>query len=108
MCALRKSAFVDAALRALESRGFSAIGVFTSSLRIATRLECRSRLRLLPDFPDIIVNTVSFPVFTFELVEARHHEADGHTFEVIGAPASSGGFAAGRRRARRGVNPRGA
>jgi len=68
--------FVDAALRALESRGFSAIGVFTSSLRDCDATGMPLALRLLPDFPDIIVNTVSFPV----------PEGYGTPFEVIGVP----------------------
>jgi cobaltochelatase CobN len=68
--------FVDAALRALESRGFSAIGVFTSSLRDCDGAGMPLALRLLPDFPDIIVNTVSFPV----------PQGHGAPFEVIGAP----------------------
>ena len=69
--------FVDAALRALESRGFSAIGVFTSSLRDCDATGVPLALRLLPDFPDIIVNTVSFPASP---------QGCGTPFEVIGAP----------------------
>jgi cobaltochelatase CobN len=78
--------FVDAALRALESRGFSAIGVFTSSLRDRDATGVPLALRLLPDFPDIIVNTVSFPVFTSSSLDAPRPQADGTPFEVIGAP----------------------
>src|SRR5258708_38532151 len=73
--------FVDAALRALESRGFSAIGVFTSSLRDRDATGLPLALRLLPDFPDIIVNTVSFPVFTLSSLEAPAPRADGTPFE---------------------------
>jgi cobaltochelatase CobN len=70
-------AFVDAALRALESDGFAAIGVFTSSLRDHDAAGIPLALRQLPDFPDIIVNTVSFP---------SHHEGGAKPFEAIGAP----------------------
>ncbi len=45
--------FVDAALRAVESRGFSAVGVFTSSLRDCDATGVPLALRLLPDSPDI-------------------------------------------------------
>lgn len=78
--------FVDAALRALESRGFSAMGVFTSSLRDRDATGVPLALRLLPDFPDIIVNTVSFPVFTLSSLEAPAPQADGTPFEAIGTP----------------------
>jgi cobaltochelatase CobN len=78
--------FVDAALRALESRGFSAIGAFTSSLRDCDATGMPLALRLLPDFPDIIVNTVSFPVFTLSSLERAPPPGYGTPFEVIGAP----------------------
>jgi cobaltochelatase CobN len=78
--------FVDAALRALESRGFSAIGVFTSSLRDCDATGMPLALRLLPDFPDIVVNTVSFPVFTSSSPESPPPPGYGTPFEVIGAP----------------------
>ena len=78
--------FVDAALRALEGRGFAAVGIFTSSLRDRDAAGIPLALRLLPEFPDIIVNTVSFPVFT--LSSPQHATADGHEtpFETIGVP----------------------
>lgn len=66
--------FVDAALRALESQGCAAVGVFTSSLRDRDSAGIPMALRQLPAFPDIIVNTVSFPA-----------GAD-HAFEAVGAP----------------------
>jgi cobaltochelatase CobN len=77
--------FVDTALRVLASRGFSALGVFTSSLRDCDAQGMPLALRLLPEFPDIIVNTVSFPVFTLSSLEGP---PPGHAapFEVIGAP----------------------
>ncbi len=78
--------FVDAALRALESRGFSAIGAFTSSLRDCDALGVPLALRLLPDFPDIIVNTVSFPVFNLNAPQSVPPRPAGTPFELIGAP----------------------
>ena len=78
--------FVDAALRAVESRGFSAVGVFTSSLRDCDATGVPLALRLLPDSPDIIVNTVSFPVFTLNSPERVPVPGYGAPFEVIGAP----------------------
>src|ERR1700694_5921444 len=78
--------FVDAALRVLESRGFAAIGVFTSSLRDCDAAGMPLALRLLPEFPDIIVNTVIFPVFTLSSPERAPPQGSGTPFEVIGAP----------------------
>ncbi len=78
--------FVDAALRALENRGFSAVGVFTSSLRDRDPAGVPLALRLLPDFPDIIVNTVSFPVFTSSSLDGAPPPGSGAPFEEIGAP----------------------
>ena len=43
-------------------------------------------LRLLPEFPDVIVNTVSFPVFTSSSLEGAPPAAHGAPFELIGAP----------------------
>jgi cobaltochelatase CobN len=86
--------FVDAALRALESSGFSAIGVFTSSLRDCDQGGVPAALRVLPEFPDVIVNTVSFPVFNPGATERIGAEERGSPngsphappFEVVGAP----------------------
>jgi cobaltochelatase CobN len=78
--------FVDAAVRALEGRGFSAIGVFTSSLRDCDAAGVPLALRLLPDFPDIIVNTVSFPVFSLSSLERVPPQAHATPFAVIGVP----------------------
>jgi cobaltochelatase CobN len=78
--------FVDAAIRALESRGFAAIGVFTSSLRDCDAAGMPVALRLLPDFPQIVVNTVSFPVFAVSSLERAPSPGYGAPFEVIGAP----------------------
>ncbi len=62
--AQRQSAIRGCGAARLESRGFAAIGIFTSSLRDRDAAGIPLALRLLPVFPDIIVNTVSFPVFT--------------------------------------------
>ena len=78
--------FVDVTIRALENRGFAAIGVFTSSLRDRDTTGIPLALRLLPSFPDIVVNTVSFPVFTLSSPECAPPEAEGAPFELIGAP----------------------
>jgi cobaltochelatase CobN len=78
--------FVDAALRALESRGFAAVGIFTSSLRDRDAAGIPLALRLLPVFPDIIVNTVSFPVFTLGSPQRAPPDREGAPFEAIGAP----------------------
>jgi cobaltochelatase CobN len=78
--------FVDSALRALESRGFAAVGIFTSSLRDRDGAGIPLALRLLPVFPDIIVNTVSFPVFTLSSPQRASPDGDGAPFEAIGAP----------------------
>src|ERR1700678_1078655 len=78
--------FVDAALRALESRGFAAVGIFTSSLRDRDTAGIPLALRLLPVFPDIIVNTISFPVFTLSSPQRASPDGDGAPFETIGAP----------------------
>jgi cobaltochelatase CobN len=78
--------FVDAALRALEDRGFAAVGIFTSSLRDRDAEGIPLSLRLLPAYPDIIVNTVSFPVFTLTSPQHALPDRDGAPFEAIGAP----------------------
>jgi cobaltochelatase CobN len=78
--------FVDAALRALESRGFAAVGIFTSSLRDRDTAGIPLALRLLPVFPDIIVNTISFPVFTLSSPSRVPPDGEGTPFETIGAP----------------------
>lgn len=78
--------FVDAAIRAAEGRGFAAIGVFTSSLRDCDALGVPLALRLLPEFPDAIINTVSFPVFTLSSLDGAACEARTTPFEAIGVP----------------------
>jgi cobaltochelatase CobN len=78
--------FVDAAVRALESRGFAAVGIFTSSLRDRDASGIPLALRILPVFPDVIVNTVSFPVFTLSSLEHALPDAAGAPFEKIGTP----------------------
>ena len=78
--------FVDTAVRAAERRGFAAIGVFTSSLRDCDASGVPLALRLLPAFPDVIINTVSFPVFTLSSPDLAVREERGTPFEVIGVP----------------------
>jgi cobaltochelatase CobN len=78
--------FVDAAVRTAEGCGFAAIGVFTSSLRDCDAGGVPMALRLLADFPDVIINTVSFPVFTSSSLDLGPREAQGTPFEVIGVP----------------------
>ena len=70
--------FVDAAVRALESQGFAAIGLFTSSLRDRDPQGVPSCFRELSEHPHVIVNTVAFPVFSEGM--------DRTAFESIGAP----------------------
>ena len=79
-------AFVDAAVRALEGRGFSAVGIFTSSLRDCDAAGLPLALKLLPQFPDIIVNTVSFPVYTLSSLDNVLPHGYAAPFEMIGAP----------------------
>ena len=78
--------FVDTAIRAAEGRGFAAIGIFTSSLRDCDASGVPLALRLLPGVPDVIINTVSFPVFTLSSLVFAAQETSGTPFEVIGAP----------------------
>ncbi len=79
--------FVDEALRTLERRGFAAIGVFTSSLRECDASGTPVALRLLREPPDVIVNTVSYPVLTLTSLE---HQQSGlgvrNSFETLNAP----------------------
>ena len=77
--------FVDHLVRALEFRGFSAVGVFTSSLRDRDEFGTPAALRLL-DPPAVIVNTVSFPMLTLTSLELPPPEADHTSFEAMGVP----------------------
>ena len=77
--------FVDHLVRALEFRGFSAIGVFTSSLRDRDESGAPAALRLLAP-PAVIVNTVSFPMLTLTSLELPPAEADHTSFEAMGVP----------------------
>lgn len=100
--------FVDRLVRALESRGLSAIGVFTSSLRERDASGMPCALALLPA-PVVIVNTVSFPMLTLSSWESAA-ASDGHAcFERLGAPVIQG-IACGTSREQwegsaRGLNP---
>jgi cobaltochelatase CobN len=78
--------FVDLALRALENRGFAAVGIFTSSLRDRDPTGTPLALRLLSVFPDIILNTLSFPLFALSSPEYALPDSGSSPFEAIGAP----------------------
>ena len=78
--------FVDSTIRALERRGLTAIGVFTSSLRERDTAGIPLALRVLPQSPDIIVNTVAFPVFTLSSVDPSSGDLRQTPFDTIGAP----------------------
>jgi len=77
--------FVDHLVRALESRGFSAVGVFTSSLRDRDDSGTPAALRLLEP-PAVIVNTVSFPVLNLTSLQRPPEEAHHTSFEAMGVP----------------------
>jgi cobaltochelatase CobN len=76
---------VDQLVRALEFRGFAAVGVFTSSLRERDESGAPVALRLLAP-PAVIVNTVSFPMITLTSLERPPEEAHRTSFETMGAP----------------------
>jgi len=77
--------FVDQLVRALEFRGFAAVGVFTSSLRERGESGLPVALQLLSP-PAVIVNTVSFPMFTLTSLEQPPPEARHTSFESMGVP----------------------
>jgi cobaltochelatase CobN len=72
--------FIDVLVRSLERRGFAAIGLFTSSLRDCDSGGMPTVLRLLPQAPEVIVNTVSFPLLRADA------PASLRCFEALGAP----------------------
>jgi cobaltochelatase CobN len=77
--------FVDQLVRSLEANGFSAVGVFTSSLRDRDDSGRPVALGLLQS-PAVIVNTVSYPMLTLTSLEAPPDESRGGVFDAIGAP----------------------
>lgn len=77
--------FIDHLVRALEFRGFAAVGVFTSSLRDRDDSGTPAALRLLEP-PAVIVNTVSFPVLNLTSLERPPAEANHTSFEAMGVP----------------------
>jgi cobaltochelatase CobN len=77
--------FVDQLVRALEFRGFAAVGVFTSSLRDRDESGAPAALQLLAP-PAVIVNTVSYPMFTLTSLERPPQEAQLTSFETMGVP----------------------
>ncbi len=54
--------FIDRIIRVLEKRGMAAIGAFTTSLRDCDANGIPSALSLAGEPPDVIVNTVSYPL----------------------------------------------
>jgi cobaltochelatase CobN len=78
--------FVDMVIRALESQGFAAIGIFSSSLRDRDTLGIPLALRILPLYPDVIVNTISFPVFTLSSTDASLAQGNLTPFHRVDAP----------------------
>lgn len=76
-------AFVDALIRPLEARGFAAIGVFTSSLRECDPAGLPLALTIPGVCPDLVVNTVSFPVF---VADGNSRDAEADCFARLGAP----------------------
>ncbi|HEY4366647.1 MAG TPA: cobaltochelatase subunit CobN [Steroidobacteraceae bacterium] len=78
--------FVDQMLRALDARGFTTIGVFTSSLRDRDATGSPLALTQLGSLPEVIVNTVSYPVLTLSSVEQPPEDARHTSFEALGAP----------------------
>jgi cobaltochelatase CobN len=78
--------FVDSTIRALERRGLAAVGVFTSSLRERDPAGIPLALSVLRCSPDIIVNTVAFPVFTLSSVDPSCADLKETPFDTIGAP----------------------
>jgi cobaltochelatase CobN len=77
--------FIDHLVRALEFRGFAAVGVFTSSLRDRDDSGTPAALRLLEP-PAVIVNTVSFPVLNLTSLDRPPKEANHTSFEAMGVP----------------------
>jgi cobaltochelatase CobN len=77
--------FIDQLVRALECRGFAAVGVFTSSLRDRDESGSPAALQLLAP-PAVIVNTVSFPMLTLTSLQLPPPEADHTSFEAMGVP----------------------
>jgi cobaltochelatase CobN len=77
--------FIDALLRAAESRGFAAIGVFTSSLRDCDATGMPLALGLLPEAPAIVFNTVSFPLLVARSAGMTRSPQES-PFERLGIP----------------------
>ena len=77
--------FVDVLVRSLEQRGFAAVGVFTSTLRDRDGDDVPVALGMLGAFPDVVVNTVNFPLFMLSSLE-RAAAAPRRSFEFVGAP----------------------
>jgi cobaltochelatase CobN len=78
--------FIDATIRALEARGLAAVGIFTSSLRERDTEGVPQALRLLQRLPDLLLSTVSYPVFTLSSVDTAVAGAADSPFERLGVP----------------------
>ena len=78
--------FVDRLVRALSARGLAAVGVFTSSLRDRDALGVPLALSQLDEYPQVIVNTVSFPVFAASSLDNTPADATLAAFCAVGAP----------------------
>jgi len=78
--------FIDAAIRALEARGLAAVGIFTSSLRERDDEGIPHALRLLQRLPDLLLSTVSYPVFTLSSVDSGVADTAQSPFERLGIP----------------------
>lgn len=82
--------FVDAMIRALEARGLSALGIFTSSLRERDGEGIPCALRLLSELPDLFVSTVSYPVFILSSVDLPSSPDPQSPFERLRVPLLQG------------------
>ena len=76
--------FVDQLIRGLQHRGCAAIGIFTSSLREVSETGLPLALSLLAVPPEVVVNTVSYPIVTRSSLQPG--PAEGRALESLGAP----------------------
>ncbi len=76
--------FVNELIRSLERRECAAIGIFTSSLREVGESGLPIALGLLSAPPDVVVNTVSYPIVTRSSLHPGLPEERG--LQSLGAP----------------------
>lgn len=81
----RNLEFVDRMIRALEARGFAAVGSFTSTLRDQGPDGVPAALSALDAYPDVVINTVNFPVFAASSL-LRAPVGTGLALEKVNAP----------------------